>query len=117
MTQFPELVTGTGAPLALLAQQAGAPGGFTGALVSMAPILLVFVIFYFLLIRPARQRQKAHEEMLKQIQPGETVVTSGGLVGKVIRADENKLKVRIAPTVEVTVLRSHIAGKSDEETL
>lgn len=116
MTQFPELVTGTGAPLALLAQQPSTPGA--GAfLIQLAPILLVFVIFYFLLIRPARQRQKAHDEMLKQIQPGETVVTSGGLVGKVIRADENKLKVRIAPTVEVTVLRSHIAGKSDEESL
>ncbi|MCU0225920.1 MAG: preprotein translocase subunit YajC [Acidobacteria bacterium] len=116
MTQFPEPVTGTGAPLALLAQQAGAPGA--GAfLIQLAPILLVFVVFYFLLIRPARQRQKAHEEMLKLIQPGETVVTSGGLVGKVIRVEENKLKVRIAPTVEVTVLRSHIAGKSDEETL
>lgn len=116
MTQFPQLVTGTGAPLALLAQQPAAPGA--GAfLIQLAPILLVFVIFYFLLIRPARQRQKAHEEMLKQIQPGETVVTSGGLIGKVIKADENKLKVRIAPTVEVTVLRSHIAGKSDEETL
>ncbi|MCU0253156.1 MAG: preprotein translocase subunit YajC [Acidobacteria bacterium] len=116
MTQFPQLVTGTGAPLALLAQQPAAPGA--GAfLIQLAPILLVFVIFYFLLIRPARQRQKAHEEMLKQIQPGETIVTSGGLVGKVIRAEESKLKVRIAPTVEVTVLRSHIAGKSDEETL
>nr|MCU0231932.1 preprotein translocase subunit YajC [Acidobacteriota bacterium] len=96
--------------------QPAAPGA--GAfLIQLAPILLVFVIFYFLLIRPARQRQKAHEEMLKQIQPGETIVTSGGLVGKVIRAEESKLKVRIAPTVEVTVLRSHIAGKSDEETL
>lgn len=116
MTQFQQLVTGTGAPLALLAQQPAAPGA--GAyLFQLAPILLVFVIFYFLLIRPARQRQKAHEEMLKQIQPGETVVTSGGLIGKVIKADDTKLKVRIAPTVEVTVLRSHIAGKSDEESL
>jgi len=116
MTQFHQLVTGTGAPLALLAQQPAAPGA-TAYLIQFAPILLVFVIFYFLLIRPARQRQKAHEEMLKQIQPGETVVTSGGLVGKVIKADDTKLKVRIAPTVEVTVLRSHIAGKSDEESL
>jgi preprotein translocase subunit YajC len=116
MTQFQELVTGTGAPLALLAQQPAAPGPMA-YLIQLAPILLVFVIFYFLLIRPARQRQKAHEEMLKQIQPGETVVTSGGLVGKVIKADDTKLKVRIAPTVEVTVLRSHIAGKSDEESL
>jgi preprotein translocase subunit YajC len=116
MTQFQQLVTGTGAPLALLAEQSAAPGA--GAyLFQLAPILLVFVIFYFLLIRPARQRQKAHEEMLKQIQPGETVVTSGGLIGKVIKADDTKLKVRIAPTVEVTVLRSHIAGKSDEESL
>jgi preprotein translocase subunit YajC len=116
MTQSLQLVTGTGAPLALLAQQPAAPGA--GAfLFQLAPILLVFVVFYFLLIRPARQRQKAHDEMLKQIQPGETVVTTGGIVGKVIRADENKLRIRIAPTVEVTVLRSHIAGKSEEENL
>ncbi len=114
MTQIAQFVTGGGAPIGLLAQQAPAPGG-SAFLIQLAPILLVFVIFYFLLIRPARQRQKAHEEMLKNIQPGESVVTSGGIVGKVIRADEGKLRIRIAPTVEVTVLRSHIAAKAEEE--
>jgi len=99
-------------PLALIAQAAGDKPNL---LVQLAPLLLIFVIFYVVLILPARRRQKAHEAMVRALQPGDKVVTSGGLVGTITRAEEDAFRVRIAPQTEVTVLRSHIAAKAGEE--
>lgn len=75
------------------------------------------LIFYFLLIRPQRQRQKQHEEMVKALRPGDKIVTQGGIVGTVTKSDESSatLKVRLAPSVEVTLLRTHVAAKTAED--
>lgn len=63
----------------------GAPGGGSDFMLQLIPILLMFVIFYFLLIRPQQQRAKQHREMVNNIRRGDTVVTSGGIIGKVTR--------------------------------
>lgn len=102
--------------VAVLAQEA-APGSQPGmgmGLLQLLPIALIFVIFYFLLIMPARKRQKALEAMIKALQPGDKIVTTGGIIGTITRAEDKTLDVRIAPSVEVKVLRSHVAGKAEE---
>lgn len=93
------------------AQPPGAGGGIGGMLLLLVPIML---IMYFFLIRPQQKRQKQHEAMLKAIQAGDKVVTTGGIVGTVVRADDSTLRLRIAPSVEVNVVRSYVAGKAGE---
>ena len=80
---------------------------------------VTILVFYFLLIRPQRQRQKQHEEMLKALRPGDKIVSQGGLVGTVTKVEDegNTVKVKLAPSVEVSMLKSHVSGKmSGEET-
>jgi preprotein translocase subunit YajC len=85
----------------------GAAGGdpFTSFLI---PMLLMIVIFYFLLIRPQQQRAKQHREMVDKVRRGDTVVTSGGMVGRVTRAqaDADDIEVELADNMKVRVLRS-----------
>ncbi len=104
------------ATLAILAQ-AGQQGGMTALMIQLAPLVLIGLIFYFLLIRPQRQRQKQHEEMVKALRPGDKIVTQGGLIATVTKSDEGTatLRVRLAPSVEVTLLRSHVAAKTTED--
>ena len=75
------------------------------------PILLMIVIFYFLLFRPQQQRMKQHREMVSNIRRGDTVVTSGGIVGKVYRVKEDsaEIEIEIAENTRVRVIRSTIA--------
>lgn len=77
----------------------------------LMPILLMIVIFYFLLFRPQQQRIKAHREMVANIRRGDTVVTSGGIVGKVarVRDDSNEVEVEIAENTRIRVVRGTIA--------
>jgi preprotein translocase subunit YajC len=90
---------------------AGAPGG--GAmdiLTSLAPILLLVIIFWFLIFRPQQKRLKEQQAMLSAIKRGDTVVTTGGIVGKVTKAvDGEDLEVEIAPTVKVKLVRGMIS--------
>ncbi len=76
---------------------------------------IVMLIFYVLLIHPQRKRQKEHETMLQSLEPGNKVVTSGGVVGTITRTEDGKLRVKVAPSVELTVLRSHVAAKLTED--
>jgi preprotein translocase subunit YajC len=93
-----------------------APGGGTGDLLGgqfgmIIPLVLMFVIFYFLLIRPQQKRVKDHQELIKAVRRGDTVVTSGGLVGKVTKANEGdaEIEVEIADGVRVRVVRGMIS--------
>jgi len=84
--------------------------GATDLLVQFAPILLLVVIFWLLIFRPQQKRMKAHQAMLSAIQRGDTVVTSGGLVGKVTKAvDGEDLEVEIAQGTRVKVTRGGIS--------
>jgi len=81
----------------------------TDMLMSLAPFVLIFAIMYFLIIRPQRQRQKAHQEMIKNVRRGDTIITSGGLIGKVTKVvDDNEIEVQLAETVRVRIVRSAI---------
>jgi preprotein translocase subunit YajC len=88
---------------------------------TLVPLVLLFGIFYFLLIRPQQQRVKMHQQMVDSVRRGDTVVTAGGLIGKVAKVkDDGEVMVEIADNVQVRVLkstlsevRSKAADKSD----
>ena len=85
----------------------GASGDF---LVNLMPIVLMFVIFYFLLFRPQQQRAKTHREMLTNVRRGDTIVTSGGIIGKITKVvDDREIEVEIASDTRVRVVRSMIS--------
>jgi preprotein translocase subunit YajC len=74
------------------------------------PLLLIFVIMYFLIIRPQQRRTKQHQEMVKNVRRGDTVITSGGLVGKVTKVvDDDQVEIEIADGVRVRQVRSMVA--------
>lgn len=77
---------------------------------SLVPIILVFVIFYFLLIRPQQKKAKEHQNFLNNLEKGTEVVTNGGLIGKITGLTNNLVTLEIAPKVKVKVTRSSIAG-------
>jgi preprotein translocase subunit YajC len=87
--------------------QAGAPPGFD--LISLLPLVLIFVVFYFLLIRPQQKKMKAHREMISGIKRGDKVLTSGGIIGSVVKVEEGELLVEIAKDVRVRVARGTIS--------
>ena len=84
-------------------------GGSPDMLISILPFVLIFVIMYFLIIRPQRATIKKRGEMLAAIRRGDTVVTGGGLVGKVTKASDNELEVDLGGGTKVTALRATIA--------
>lgn len=94
------------------AQAAGAASGsLDSQLMSFAPLVLIFVVFYFLLIRPQQKRMKQHKEMLASIRRGDRIVTSGGIIGtvnKVVNNDE--LILEIADGVKVRVMRGMVSS-------
>ena len=73
------------------------------------PILLIFVIMYFLMIRPQQKKVKEHKAMVEALRRGDQVVTSGGLIGKVTKVADNEVEVELAPNVKVRVVRSTIS--------
>ena len=88
------------------AQTAGGPASGSGILVQMAPLVLIFVVFYFLLIRPQQKRMKAHKAKIDAVKKGDQVITGGGLLGKVTRVDEIYAEVEIAPGMKVKAVKS-----------
>ena len=100
--------------LALMAPQPGQ--GQANAWMQLVPLVVIFVIFYFLLIRPARTRQKQAQKMLDSLKSGDKVVTSGGLLGTVVGIDKAIVQLRIADKVKVDVTKSSIVGLQDQET-
>jgi preprotein translocase subunit YajC len=91
------------------AQTAPAAGG-ADILVQMLPFILIFVIMYFLLIRPQQKRVKAHQEMVKNVRRGDTVVLNSGMIGKVTKViDDAEAEVEIADGVRVKVIKTMIA--------
>jgi preprotein translocase subunit YajC len=90
------------------AQAAG--GGGNEMLMSLLPFVLIFVIMYFLILRPQQKRVKQHQEMVKNVRRGDTVITSGGLVGKVTKVvDDDQIEVEIAEGVRVRQVRAMVS--------
>jgi len=92
------------------AQAAGAPGGTTGFLIQIVPLVLLFVIFWFLIIRPQQKRMKEHRDMVAAVKRGDEVVTGGGLIGKVTRVTEGEVEVELAPNMKVRVVKSTLSS-------
>jgi preprotein translocase subunit YajC len=90
----------------------GSPlGGGDSLLVTMLPFVLIFVIMYFLILRPQQKRVKEHQELVKNLRRGDTVVTSGGLVGKVTKVvDDEQIEVEIADGVRIRQMRQMVSG-------
>jgi preprotein translocase subunit YajC len=90
------------------AQTAPAADGATSSLLSMLPLVLMFVVLYFIMIRPQMKRQKEHKALVEALAKGDEVVTGGGLLGKVSKVGESYLHIEVAHGVELQVQRSAV---------
>ncbi len=89
----------------LMAPRSGGSGG----IIFMGQMVLIFVIFYFLLIRPQSKERQRHEQMLKELKKGDEIITNGGIIGSVVHAEETRLTIRTGDNTRLTVDRSRIA--------
>jgi preprotein translocase subunit YajC len=99
--------------LPVLAMFAVPREGGAGSSVFLIQMLLIFAIFYFLLLRPQAKERKRHEEMLKAVKKGDEIVTAGGIIGKIVHAEEDRLTVRTGDNTRITVDRSKVAAVLD----
>lgn len=89
--------------------QAAGGGGTTDVLMSLVPFVLIFVIMWFLIIRPQQRRVKSHQELIKNVRRGDTVVTSGGIIAKVSKViDDSEIEAEIADGVRVRLVKGMI---------
>ena len=79
------------------------------SLLSLAPLVIIFVVFYFLLIRPQSKRQKEHKALISNLSKGDEVTTAGGMLGKVTEVKDDFVKIQVADNVVVTV-QKHTVG-------
>ncbi|QEL54449.1 preprotein translocase subunit YajC [Chromobacterium paludis] len=91
------------------------PAGFD--LMGFLPMIVIFVLFYFLMIRPQQKRMKETQKMLSEIQKGDEVVTQGGIIGRVSKVSEQYLTLEIADKVEINVQRGAVSAKLEKGTL
>jgi len=101
---------GLAAPQLALAADAAPTGA---GLASLAPLALIIVIFYFLLIRPQQKRMKAHKSMIEEMKRGDKVITAGGIIGTIHDVSEDTVKLDIADKVRVTIKRDTITNIAD----
>jgi preprotein translocase subunit YajC len=93
------------------AQAAGAGGDTNSMLMSLLPFAMIFVIMYFLILRPQQRKAKDHANLVKNIRRGDTVVTNGGLVGKVTKVvDDEQIEIEVSDGVRIRQMRQMIAG-------
>lgn len=90
------------------------PGCAGGGMTQFIPIVLMFVVFYFLLIRPQQKKAREHQNMLANLKRGDSIVTTGGLIGKITGISDRTVTLEVAEKIRLRVLRSHIAGKQAE---
>ena len=93
----------------------GADSGQGGGFTAIIPLVLMFGIFYFLLIRPQQKKAKEQQNMLNELKRDETVVTTGGIYGKITGVTDTIITLEIAPNVRIKVTKSSIAGKGSVE--
>jgi preprotein translocase subunit YajC len=91
------------------APAAAAGGDISSSIMGMLPLVLMFVVLYFIMIRPQMRKQKQHRTMIDALAKGDEIVTAGGLLGRVTALSEGQLGLQIAPGVEVQVQRSAVA--------
>ena len=92
------------------AQVPGSTGSSSDVLMQLAPFAVILVIMYFLILRPQQRRAKQHQDLVKAVRRGDTIVTNAGLIGKVTKSvDDNEIEIEIAPNVRVRQLRQMIS--------
>jgi preprotein translocase subunit YajC len=94
-----------------MALPSGQPGGFD--FMGLMPMILIFIAFYFLLIRPQRQKQKQHEKMVQALEKGAKVKTTGGMFGTITGVKDDCFVIRIAENVKVEISKEAISAKID----
>ena len=102
-----------------IAQTTGAAGaaGLLGNLTSFLPIVLMFVVLYFLMIRPQMKRQKEQKSMMEALSKGDEIVTSGGLLGKIVKVNDAYVTVEVSEGNEIVMQKSAIATLLPKGTL
>lgn len=90
-----------------------APGGATqpGGFTAFVPLILMFVIFYFLLIRPQQKKAKETQEMINNLKKGDKVITSGGIHGTITKVEESVIQLEIAEKIRIKVTRASVSAK------
>ena len=99
------------------AQAANGAADPTGGLMGLLPIILMFVVLWFLMIRPQMKKAKEHKALIDALPKGDEVVTQGGVAGRIVRIGDNFITVELAPNVEVAVQRQAIANVLPKGTL
>jgi preprotein translocase subunit YajC len=99
------------------AQAAGAAADPTGGIMGFLPIILMFVVLWFLMIRPQMKRAKEHKAMVEALAKGDEVVTQGGVAGRIVKVGDNFVSVEVAPNVEITVQRQAVSTVLPKGTL
>lgn len=89
------------------------PSGVTAFLVQFAPLLLLFIAGWFLLIRPQQQRQKALQNAINAVKKGDQIITGGGVLGRVIKVEDRFVEIEIAPNTRIRVVKATIAEVTD----
>ncbi len=84
------------------------PGSGDGGLIGFLPIILMFVLLYFLMIRPQMKRAKEQKQMIESLQKGDEVITAGGVLGRITRLGDAYVSVEIAPETEISVQRASV---------
>ena len=88
----------------------GSGGSGAGGFAGLIPLVLMFVIFYFLLIRPQQKKAKTHRELLSNLKRGDSVITSGGIYGRIAEINDNIIVLEVADKVRIKVARSFVSG-------
>jgi preprotein translocase subunit YajC len=105
--------------LAAVLAMAGTPGGGTGGQASwystLVPLVIIFAIFYFLMIRPQQKQQKKHREMLSTMKKGDKVITRGGMHGTICGITENIVTIEVAENVKIKFSREAVAAVVPQE--
>lgn len=100
-----------------MGQTGGTAGGQSNPLVAFMPLIILFVIFYFLLIRPQQKRAKEHKQMLGNLKRGDSVITGGGLYGRITGINEEVLTLDLGNNIEVKVNRGYISTITDKKVV
>jgi preprotein translocase subunit YajC len=99
------------------AQAAPATGGDAGGFIGFLPIILMFVLLYFLMIRPQMKRAKETKAMVEALQKGDEVITAGGVVGRIVKLGEQYVTLEIAPGTEIVVQRAAVQAPLPKGTI
>ena len=97
----------------LLLAAAAAPSGAAAFFFNVFPLVLVFLIFWLLMIRPQQKRMREHQAEIAAVKKGDRVVTGGGLIGKVTKVNDNEVEVELGPNIRVTAVKSTLTQVVD----